>query len=785
MELLRHEIFTTGNSGDEESQKETADDRLQRLVQTSVPKDKAVTLNCHVSLVGKRAIFGGRSDGVVVHWKPSSARNRESFDLKESHLVGHKGSVQCITFAPYFASRGLLLTGSTDRTVRAWDPWTGIKANQCVQTLTAHGSTINAINHAEGLLFTCANDHTFLIWRPAVGRDLLLFPFFEVVQTIRMPGESCFTQISLKSGEGLSAYLVDNTGGLSFYNQTDYASSTKELFELDKHRSRQVVHRLGVTHVLIVQSQNFVITLSYDNSMRVFDAMTGSPFLSVDNPHRCRYTGLDWNETEQELFLVDASGYLHVWNIYMEKCLKQQKIFNGALTSISVVGKTDTIFITGKNRLERWKISREMKFEEYQGHVGPVVSIKSVGLTHHEENKGSKQGKMDEGKQSSMEEMMAHGEYDNEAAEKHAHAKRQSTSRIYSASIDNTIRAWDPYDMSCIFTLTESRSEISCMLYLQDSNVIVTGNEDGSVRWWNPSSGSTVALREHKNTVSCMCFAPLRRVDYLITGGYDGKVGIWDVTKRRSVKPRLENLFQAHTGVKYESGIMAGSVLDAEILCVVYNGQADDPTKRTFFTGGSDPIIRIWNILSQSLEGQLEGHSDAVTCMALDANFLFSGSDDNTIRMWNISHVKEGYELAVFENAHSKSVQDLLILDDIGYLASCSFDGLIKVWNYAYDEETGKTGKMVQQFEHPDQFRCLEYQRTTSHILGGTEQGGVLSFSLDPSLLPEDHRMYVPKDSSKEAIAEAHLEEQALELELEFENGSESEAEEGDNSTKK
>ena len=28
--------------------------------------------------------------------------------------------------------------------------------------------------------------------------------------------------------------------------------------------------------------------------------------------------------------------------------------------------------------------------------------------------------------------------------------------------------------MSCIFTLTETRSEISCMIYLEDSNVLVT-----------------------------------------------------------------------------------------------------------------------------------------------------------------------------------------------------------------------------------------------------------------------------------------------------------------------
>ena len=263
----------------------------------------------------------------------------------------------------------------------------------------------------------------------------------------------------------------------------------KDVFVLDKRRARQVVHRLGITHVLVVQSQNFVITLSFDNSMRVFDAMTGNPFLSVDNPHRCRYTGLDWNEQQQELFLVDASGYLHVWNIYMEKCIKQLRIFQGPLTSISVNGRTDNIFVTGENCLERWSITREMKFEEYKGHVGPVIAILSAQV-HHKDKKGAKGSNSDQ--------------MNNHHSSNHEHrGARQVSSRIYSASIDNTIRGWDPYDMSCIFTLSETRSEISCMIYLEDANVLITGNEDGSVRWWNPASGSTIALRKFLHRFFC------------------------------------------------------------------------------------------------------------------------------------------------------------------------------------------------------------------------------------------------------------------------------------------
>jgi hypothetical protein len=47
--------------------------------------------------------------------------------------------------------------------------------------------------------------------------------------------------------------------------------------------------------------------------------------------------------------------------------------------------------------------------------------------------------------------------------------------RIFSASIDNTMRLWDPYDMACIRVLEESISEVSAMTYYEGWNIVVTG----------------------------------------------------------------------------------------------------------------------------------------------------------------------------------------------------------------------------------------------------------------------------------------------------------------------
>ena len=108
--------------------------------------------------------------------------------------------------------------------------------------------------------------------------------------------------------------------------------------------------------------------------------------------------------------------------------------------------------------------------------------------------------------------------------------------------------------------------------YCESKKILVTGHDNGCVRLWNLDTGSTINMTHHSNTVSCIISATLKRgEEFMLTGSFDGKVGIWDVRKKSSVRPHLVSMFEAHP--------------HSEVLCLLF-----DQYKRTIITAGNDAV---------------------------------------------------------------------------------------------------------------------------------------------------------------------------------------------------
>ena len=82
---------------------------------------------------------------------------------------------------------------------------------------------------------------------------------------------------------------------------------------------------------------------------------------------------------------------------------------------------------------------------------------------------------------------------------------------MYSAGMDNSIRAWNIQSMICkgIFDNEKresSSSEISTLIYINGTRGLITGHHDGKLYWWNTDNASNAKLpHAHTDAITKLC----------------------------------------------------------------------------------------------------------------------------------------------------------------------------------------------------------------------------------------------------------------------------------------
>lgn len=152
-------------------------------------------------------------------------------------------------------------------------------------------------------------------------------------------------------------------------------------------------------------------------------------------------------------------------------------------------------------------------------------------------------------------------------------------------------------------------------------------------------------------------------------------------------------------------------------------------------------ILKVWSITSYQYLGKHTGHLEPVSCMVMDANFLFSGSEDKTIRIWDAlpacpvgtklsSNPFQGGTLLKTLEGHKGTITGLDVLASSGHLVSCSIEGSIMVWDYI-------TGDIILQHKHKEELLCMALRYDVDEIITGTRQGNILRFPAGEPVNPK------------------------------------------------
>jgi WD40 repeat protein len=476
-------------------------------------------------------------------------------------LRGHAGAVLALDFAPELGRSGLLFSGSVDRTIKTWDPWSGADSRlhgsrsakegeserACVQTLIGHNASVTSVKvltHQRNGLVSCSLDRSVRTWFQADGRALLLYPLYVPGQVITLSGESWPTALCVRTGASCSLFVADSTGCISLYVSDSHskaagsvggsdqeddteswhadssfvvprgvsgresegtgAAAASEASHFKLKRRFTHFHSLGISDLQLVADNCFVVSLGFDEKAQVIDAISGALSSTIANPSGARFTGCCWDSHGHMLLLGDTSGTVYMWSMFDDKIMAKKQV---ALLALNTPGDTAAVGITALVAIKIMSMASggSFVFTGFAAGMKQWLINRDVGYADY---LGHTQGIVSivVKDQDEYDFLTVSTDEDTECFED---VSDGSTSRpsamFFSASLDNTIRCWDSYERKASFGFEEQTSEITCMASSKKFRKLFTGHDNGVIKAWGAHTGEFVlAALPSKSSVTCL-----------------------------------------------------------------------------------------------------------------------------------------------------------------------------------------------------------------------------------------------------------------------------------------
>ncbi|KAI9366885.1 WD40 repeat-like protein [Zopfochytrium polystomum] len=222
---------------------------------------------------------------------------------------------------------------------------------------------------------------------------------------------------------------------------------------------------------------------------------------------------------------------------------------------------------------------------------------------------------------------------------------------------------WEWQSESYILKQQGHQYEMSCLCYSQDGQYVVTGGDDGKVKLWNTQTGYCfVTFTEHTSSIQAVEFS--KRGQIVFSASLDGTIRAFDMIRYRNFKT-----FTTPSAVQF------GSL-------------AVDPSGEIVCAGSVDTFeVFVWSVQTGKLLDILAGHTGPVSSMIFSPTEgrLVSGSWDRSVRSWDVY----GRSLNTETLVHGTEVLALAYRPDGREVAAATLDGQITFWDIEFGRQVG------------------------------------------------------------------------------------------------
>src|SRR5580698_4662708 len=498
-----------------------------------------------------------------------------------------------------------------------------------------------ALGAAAVLLLTLAGGLTATTYEAGLAteqRDAALDAHFRL---LTQTAAERVKQADVAAGMGIILEVLSRNRARQTYSP-EALSVFQEARASDTAISAITGHTERVRSVAYSPDGTRIVTASFDNTARIWDATTGQQVMQLNgHTDRLRYTAF----SPDGLRVVTASHdkTARIWDAVTGRQIVQLNGHTDAVRSATFSSDGSRVVTGSYDGTARiWDAATGKQLTLLAGHSDRVTS---AGFS-------------------------------------------PDGTRVVTACFDRTAHIWDVATGKEIRVLSGHTGQLTWAVFSPDGRRVATASYDKTARIWDATTGQQLLLLSgHTLLLEDVAFSADGR--YVITASDDKTTRVWDAATGRQLMLLIGHTDPVIGAAFSPDGLQIASASDDRTVRIwnsslgsqhlplvghtqVVPGAEFSPDGRRVATASADKTVRIWDTASGQQLLLLSGHTGLVlsALFSPDNKRVVTASDDGTARVWD---AVSGRQMLVLDG-HTQAVEGAAFTSDGARIVTASAD---------------------------------------------------------------------------------------------------------------